>query len=46
MASNIRGRAFVTMPLYIVAAIYLILVVGMTAIQKNFERRLAVSDKH
>ena len=46
MASNIRGRAFVTMPLYIVALIYLVLVVAMTALQKNLERRLAVSDKH
>lgn len=45
-ASNIRGRAFVTMPLYIVALMYLILVVGMTAIQKKIERRLRVSDKH
>lgn len=46
VSSNIRGRAFVTMPLYIVAVIYLVLVVGMTAIQKKIERRLAVSDKH
>ncbi len=46
IASSIRSRAFVTTPLYITAAIYLILVVGMSALQRKLERRLSNSDKH
>ncbi len=44
IADGIRGRTFNGLPLFIVAAIYLLLVVGMTAVQKRLERRLAKGD--
>lgn len=44
VADGIRGRTFVGLPLFIVALIYLLLVVGMTAVQKRMERRLAKGD--
>ena len=45
VADGIKGRAFVGEPLFIAAVIYLVLVVGMTQIQKQLERRLAQSDR-
>ena len=45
VSDSIRGIAFNSAPLFIAAAIYLLLVVGMTAIQKEMERRLAQSDR-
>ena len=45
VSDSIRGIAFNSAPLFIAAAIYLLLVVGMTAIQKKMERRLAQSDR-
>lgn len=44
IAGNIRGRAFETTPLYIVAIIYLILVIALTQVQKRIEKRLGASD--
>ncbi len=41
----IRSRTFAFMPLFVSAGIYLVLVVGLTAIQKRLERRLATSDR-
>ena len=45
VSDSIRGIAFNSAPLFIAAAIYLLMVVGMTAIQKKMERRLAQSDR-
>lgn len=44
-ADSIRGITFISVPLFLAAAIYLVLVVGMTAVQKRMERRLARSDR-
>ncbi len=44
VADGIRGRTFISLPLFLVAGIYLLLVIGMTAIQKKMERRLAKGD--
>ncbi len=44
IADGIRGRTFNGLPLFLVAGIYLLLVVGMTAVQKRLERRLAKGD--
>lgn len=44
VADGIRGRTFIGLPLFLVAGIYLLLVIGMTAIQKKMERRLARGD--
>ncbi len=44
VADGIRGRTFIGLPLFLVAGIYLLLVIGMTAIQKKMERRLAKGD--
>lgn len=41
----LRLRTYNSMPLFIAAVIYLLLVVGMTAVQKRMERRLARSDR-
>lgn len=41
----LRLRTYNSMPLFIAAAIYLVLVVGLTAVQKRLERRLARSDR-
>lgn len=46
VSDSIRGITFNTIPLFIAALIYLLLVVGMTAIQKRMERRLARSDRN
>lgn len=43
-ADLIRGRTFIGLPLFISAGLYLIMVVGMTALQKRLERRLAKGD--
>lgn len=44
IADGIRGRTFNSLPLFLVAGIYLLLVVGLTAVQKRMERRLAKGD--
>ena len=44
VADGIKGRAFVSEPLFVAAIIYLVLVVGMTQVQKRLERRLAKGD--
>ena len=44
VADGIKGRTFNAIPLFIAAGVYLALVVGMTAIQKRMERRLAKGD--
>ncbi len=43
-ADLIKGRTFNGLPLFIAAGTYLIMVVGMTALQKRLERRLAKGD--
>ena len=45
VSDSIRGISFLSSPLFVAAAIYLLLVMGMTAIQKKMERRLAQSDR-
>ncbi len=45
VSDSIRGISFLSTPLFIAAAIYLLLVTGMTRIQKKMERRLAQSDR-
>ena len=45
VSDSIRGISFLSTPLFVAAAIYLLLVMGMTAIQKKMERRLAQSDR-
>ncbi|MEG2088024.1 MAG: amino acid ABC transporter permease [Angelakisella sp.] len=45
VADGIKGVTFTSMPLYIAALIYLALVVGLTQLQKQMERRLARSDR-
>ncbi|MCX7614139.1 MAG: amino acid ABC transporter permease [Clostridiales bacterium] len=46
-ASLVRSRTFnAYVPLFFIAIIYLIIVVGLTALQKRLERRLAVNDQH
>ena len=45
-ADGIKGRIFEPTPLFIAAIIYLILVIGMTAVQRAIERRLSASDRH
>jgi His/Glu/Gln/Arg/opine family amino acid ABC transporter permease subunit len=45
VSDGIRGRTFNSMPLYLAAIIYLIMVAGLAAVQKRLERRLARSDR-
>ena len=46
-ATWIRSRTFnAFVPLFFIAIVYLVIVVGLTAIQKRLERRLAKSDQH
>ena len=45
VSDSIRGISFLSTPLFVAAALYLLLVMGMTAIQKRMERRLAQSDR-
>ena len=45
VSDSLRLRTYNSCPLFIAAAIYLILVVVMTRIQKQMERRLARSDR-
>ena len=45
VADGIRGRTFNSTPLYLAAVVYLIMVVGLAALQKRIERRLARSDR-
>ncbi|NLD52261.1 MAG: amino acid ABC transporter permease [Clostridiales bacterium] len=45
VADGIRGRTFNSVPLYLAAALYLIMVAGLAALQKRMEKRLARSDR-
>lgn len=45
VASSIKGTYFISSPLYIAAVMYLIVVLALTRLQKNLERRLARSDR-
>ncbi len=45
VADGIRGRTFNSMPLYLAAALYLIMVAGLAAVQKRLEKRLSRSDR-
>ena len=45
VSDGIKGRTFSSAPLFITALIYLVLVIGMTQVQKMLERRLAKSDR-
>ncbi len=45
MATNIQNRVYNIAPLMITAVFYLVLVVGMTQVQKLIERRLSASDR-
>ena len=45
VSDSLRGISFLTTPLFVAAAIYLLLVMGMTAVHKKMERRLAQSDR-
>lgn len=44
-SDSLRLRTYNSMPLFIAAAIYLVLVIVMTQVQKQIERRLARSDR-
>lgn len=44
-SDSLRLRTYNSMPLFIAAAIYLVLVIAMTQVQKQLERRLARSDR-
>ena len=46
VAERYKGKSLMLEPLFIAAAMYLILVVGLTAIQNRLERRLARSDRN
>lgn len=45
MATNIQNRVYNIAPLMITAVFYLVLVVGMTQVQRLIERRLSASDR-
>lgn len=45
VSDSLRGISYNSMPLFIAAFIYLVLVIGMTSIQKKIERRLSQSDR-
>lgn len=45
VADGIKGRAFVSEPLFVAALIYLVLVIAMTQVQKRLERRLGKGDR-
>ncbi len=45
-ADGVRGLTFNSVPLYLVALVYLLLVIGITAVQKQVERRMAKSDRN
>ncbi|HAN44038.1 MAG TPA: amino acid ABC transporter permease [Ruminococcaceae bacterium] len=44
VAEGLKGRLFTPMPLYAVGVIYLVVVIGLTALQKKLEGRLRKSD--
>lgn len=46
VSDSLRGITFIGTPLFIAAGIYLVLVVGLTELQKHMERRLARSDRN
>ena len=45
-ANSIKTRVFNIVPLVVVAIVYLIIVIGLTQVQKSIERRLARSDRN
>lgn len=45
VSDSLRGITFLSTPLFVAAGIYLVLVLGLTEIQKKMERRLAQSDR-
>ncbi len=45
-ADGVRGLTFNSVPLYLAALVYLLLVVVITAVQKQVERRMAKSDRN
>lgn len=46
-ATLVRSRTYnAFVPLFFIAIIYLIIVVGLTSVQKRLERRLAANDQH
>lgn len=45
VADGIKGRAFISEPLFVAAFIYLVLVIAMTQVQKRLERRLGKGDR-
>ena len=45
MANGIKAKVFNIMPLIITAAIYLVLVIALTQVQKYMEGRLRASDR-
>lgn len=45
VVDGMRGRLFISEPLYIAAVLYLILVLGLTQVQKLIERRMRKSDR-
>ncbi len=45
VADGIKGRAFISEPLFVAALIYLVLVIAMTQVQKRLERRLGKGDR-
>lgn len=45
MANNIKTKVYTIMPLIITAVFYLILVIGLTQVQKALERRLSAGER-
>ena len=45
-ADGVRGITFNSVPLYLAALVYLLLVIAITAVQKRVERRMAQSDRN
>ncbi len=45
-ADGVHGITFNSVPLYLAAIIYLLLVIAITAVQKQVERRMAKSDRN
>ncbi|MGI6005109.1 MAG: amino acid ABC transporter permease [Christensenellales bacterium] len=45
VADGIKGSTFEPMPLYVAALVYLVMVIGLTQVQKRLERRLSAGDR-
>lgn len=45
MANNIKTKVYTIMPLIITAVVYLVLVIGLTQVQKLIERRMSAGDR-